>query len=187
MPKSARRVTPPVRSPRLSLTIGGALLAAAVALPVLGWQDNTGEKPPAPAPGETGDKPAPAETGDEADEKEGAEKPELKTLEDVMKTINKSSKAGHKAFLTKQYPAATESVKKMVALLPKVKEMIPADVAGDAAQKKQFLAFHERMDKSLKASLERLEKKQWRDADLEYKKSLNVCSQCHKQFRVDED
>lgn len=150
------------------------------------WQD--GGTPPPQPPAPANDSPKPGEKpADQAEKPAKPEEAEPKTLEEVMERINKLSKAGHKAFLGKQYPAATESVTKLVALSAKVKNMVPPDIAKDDGLKKQFLGLQDKLDKSLNAAHERLEKKQFKEADLEYKKSLNVCTQCHKQFRIEED
>jgi hypothetical protein len=168
----------------LGLALAATLTGLAASGPALGSSAQEGGTPP---PASDGEKPADEKPADKppADSKPAEEEP--KNLEEVMERINKLSKAGHKAFLGKQYPAATETVKKLIVLSDKVKTMLPADVASDEASKKEFLALHDKMEKSLKASHERLEKKQFKDADLEYKKSLNVCTQCHRQFRIDEE
>jgi len=182
-----RRPRPmPVRA-ALGLAVSAVALALATGLPALGSPEG-GTPPPAPPtppPAAEGGDTKPAETP--AKPAGGKDEPPPKNLEEVMERINKLSKAGHKAFLGKQYPVATETVTKLVALSAMVKDMLPPDVAKDAGQKKQFLSLHEKMDKSLQASKERLEKKQFKEADLEYKKSLNVCTQCHRQFRIEED
>lgn len=178
----------PVRSTSkravLGLALSAVILGVAVGQPVAGaWAQEGGTPPPPPPANETeADKPV-----DKPETPVKPEETEPKNLEEVMERINKLSKAGHKAFMGKQYPVATESVKKLLALSARVTDMLPPDIAADAAQKKEFLVLHEKMEKALKASHERLEKKQFKEADLEYKKSLNVCSQCHKQFRIDDE
>lgn len=186
-PRRPTRGAPAPKRALFGLALSLVILSVAAGHSAIGAAGQDGGTPPPPPPSNESDEKKPAESTQEPPAPAKPEEAEPKNLEEVMERINKLSKAGHKAFLGKQYPAATEAVTKLVSLSAKVKDMLPADIAKDEGLKKQFLGLHDKMEKSLKASHERLEKKQFKEADLEYKKSLNVCSQCHKQFRIEED
>lgn len=184
---SRRAPSPKPKREVLGLALSLVILGVAASSSPIGAAGQDGGTPPPPPPSNANQDEKPAESTDKPPAPPKPDDAEPKNLEEVMERINKLSKAGHKAFLGKQYPAAAEAVTKLVSLSAKVKDMLPPDIAKDDGLKKQFLSLHDKMEKSLKASHERLEKKQFKEADLEYKKSLNVCSQCHKQFRIEEE